>query len=643
MRRRSRFILSLILTLAIAAIPASAFAASTWDTDVNSGSALSPRTVTVNHDIDATDGGVRARASLGGNATVTVNGNVSSTNESVQTSSNTAGKTTVTVNGDATSTNAEAVSASASGRNSATTVSVNNADGKNGVEASATNAGKTEVNVAGAVFAQDTGVEATANLANAETSVSVEVGVNAGETGIDASADNSGKTTVTVGDNIITDSESGAAVKADAMRNSTTDIDVNGVVMSEGDGLDLHAGDGFASFILNDESTVTAHIAESIYAAGNAIIASVDHRNAGIDVYVEDTVSGGKAPIAVDAESGHTEDNFKLTTWQIIPNDDGVIAVNMNGGDQNEEVEKNINYIIKTEQPLVGAVLKAMNAIGEALETSHGQDVALEGEKVLLKVDLEEGYRIVKAYNGLDEKTELLQDENGDYYVIVPKGGAVYLSAEVSNEYTVIFANDDDTVLQETEMEYGSTPSYDGETPEKESTAQYDYFFVGWAPEIDTVTGDITYKAVYEPITRSYDITFNLDGGKLNGQTGFIIENYEYGTVINLPKAPEKDGYRFLYWKGSEFAPGDEYTVEGAHTFTAVYEKIKDEKTVTPVADNKTPKAAAAITAPAKEAAADNIVATGDTSSMLTNMLLIIALVVMIVTGRKMIVSRKRS
>ena len=61
-----------------------------------------------------------------------------------------------------------------------------------------------------------------------------------------------------------------------------------------------------------------------------------------------------------------------------------------------------------------------------AVETAH------EGEKVILKVDVDDGYELNGAFNGQGEKVALQKDENGDWYVIVPKGGGVYLSVTVS-------------------------------------------------------------------------------------------------------------------------------------------------------------------------------------------------------------------
>lgn len=44
----------------------------------------------------------------------------------------------------------------------------------------------------------------------------------------------------------------------------------------------------------------------------------------------------------------------------------------------------------------------------------------------------------------------------------------------------------------------------------------------------------------------------------------------KYGQKITIPKAPVKKGYKFLYWKGSKYYPGDKYTVTTSHKFTAL-------------------------------------------------------------------------
>ena len=55
-------------------------------------------------------------------------------------------------------------------------------------------------------------------------------------------------------------------------------------------------------------------------------------------------------------------------------------------------------------------------------------------------------------------------------------------------------------------------------------------------------------------------------------QTGIITKQYNEGEVIKLPQ-PQREGYTFEYWKGSEYKAGDEYTVKEDHTFVAVWKK----------------------------------------------------------------------
>ena len=148
-----------------------------------------------------------------------------------------------------------------------------------------------------------------------------------------------------------------------------------------------------------------------------------------------------------DNDARHIDPTNKvnLTAWKIKTNENGNVAEYYTENEGNvlpegisptgvdRDFEKKINYIIKTEKP-AGGNFKALYANGKALSKSHGYDVAHEGEKVILKADA--GYQITAAYNGIEEKTALSKDANGDFYLVVPKGGGVYLSAEVKKAAT---------------------------------------------------------------------------------------------------------------------------------------------------------------------------------------------------------------
>ena len=101
------------------------------------------------------------------------------------------------------------------------------------------------------------------------------------------------------------------------------------------------------------------------------------------------------------------------------------------------------------------------------------------------------------------------------------------------------------------------------------------YTFDGWyngntAFDFNSaIEEDITLTAHWKQVTQS-TITYDLNGGTWDGKTGIVTQTVDNGTVITLP-APTRDGYTFDYWEGSRYNAGDQYTVNGDHTFKAVW------------------------------------------------------------------------
>ena len=81
----------------------------------------------------------------------------------------------------------------------------------------------------------------------------------------------------------------------------------------------------------------------------------------------------------------------------------------------------------------------------------------------------------------------------------------------------------------------------------------------------------------------NYKITYDLNGGSYNGSTDNIVEEHKPGETITVHEAPVREGYTFSYWKGSEYQPGDKYTVSEDHTFTAVW--VANENKAEPEGD----------------------------------------------------------
>ena len=64
-------------------------------------------------------------------------------------------------------------------------------------------------------------------------------------------------------------------------------------------------------------------------------------------------------------------------------------------------------------------------------------------------------------------------------------------------------------------------------------------------------------------------LSFDLNGGNYEGLENPLVLKVKYGTELIIPDAPVKVGFEFLYWKGSEYLPGDKYIAVEDHVFEA--------------------------------------------------------------------------
>ena len=97
--------------------------------------------------------------------------------------------------------------------------------------------------------------------------------------------------------------------------------------------------------------------------------------------------------------------------------------------------------------------------------------------------------------------------------------------SRVTRTYTVTWKNADGTTLEtDTNVPYGTTPTYNGSTPTQDGVE-----YSGWDPAISAVTGNITYTAAYaevKEITDSWDtIIANIDNNTYKSK--YKIGNYK--------------------------------------------------------------------------------------------------------------------
>lgn len=141
----------------------------------------------------------------------------------------------------------------------------------------------------------------------------------------------------------------------------------------------------------------------------------------------------------------------------------------------------------------------------------------------------------------------------------------LYLYAKwIPNPYTVTWkiSEDAEDSLDTQAVNYNGYPTKDPkDQASKASDAQYTYEFAGWKlagtadtalvdPTTIAVVKDVTYIAVFKPITRQYTVTYYVDGEKQGDE-----ETYNYGTRVKIRDNAVKEGHTFSGWKiGSEAA-----------------------------------------------------------------------------------------
>lgn len=192
-----------------------------------------------------------------------------------------------------------------------------------------------------------------------------------------------------------------------------------------------------------------------------------------------------------------------------------------------------------------------------------------EDGSVLLETDSEVPYGDPPSYNGATPTKQGNAQHSYEFIgwnINTTSQGTTDLTAvvdnieyyarfrEIVNTYTVTWKNDDGTTLEtDTLVPYGTPPDYNGDTPQKASTAQYHYTFLGWSAdvndepledtELENVTGNIVYTAVYLPVLRKYKVevwSFDENEGTLEG---VVSGDYEYGTQLEIT-ATAKHGYK---------------------------------------------------------------------------------------------------
>lgn len=109
------------------------------------------------------------------------------------------------------------------------------------------------------------------------------------------------------------------------------------------------------------------------------------------------------------------------------------------------------------------------------------------------------------------------------------------LFRETARKY-IIKWNVDGHIVEEKQYFYGETPKFNGLTPTRPSTSEFDFTFAGWSPVVSAVTGDITYVAVFDVFTKLQGLRVDKTAVFLNiGDTAIV------SAIISPVTASSKD------------------------------------------------------------------------------------------------------
>lgn len=235
-------------------------------------------------------------------------------------------------------------------------------------------------------------------------------------------------------------------------------------------------------------------------------------------------------------------------------------------------------YFYITPRPVTITVDNASKTSGEVDPAFTGTVVGLVNENDLGEITYSRTNtdETVGTYQGVLTAT---YTANPDYIVTVVNGDFTIIQA-----HTVIYKVVNGTWADGTTTDLTETVA-DGANPSNVPTGMLPSAgYTGGAWDIDPVSaaisGNMTFtytfvEGVTPPVPTTSTITIDPNGGHWpDGTTAPRTYEVEVGKIFTLPPAPTRSGFSFCYWKGSEYQPGQPYTVTTAdHTFTAQWSR----------------------------------------------------------------------
>ena len=419
------------------------------------------------------------------------------------------------------------------------------------------------------------------NKSSGHTSVTTG-NVTSYEYGIRAHATYAGDTTVVVNGSVQAGAfggHYGSGVYAGARDGARTSVTVNGNVsaqskpQNESIGVEIDSPEYENQRTATTSITVNGDVTSSNGAGIRFIGASVTQ-----DIVVTGTVTGSTYGVKTDAYGYPVTGSNNFTVWKVTTEsgkaDDMFVKTESSYSSYvaDDASARAANYIVRSSKAVT-----PLAADGSALATSHDYPVAKEGEKVLITAT--NGNVVTKAYNNGVEITT--KDENGNFYLEVPRGGGIDLSAEIGDTPAPKMAT----------VPSGKTLVYNGE-PQTGVDAGVGYTLSGTvsATEVGSYKATATLQSGYtwkDGSTGAKEIGWSITAAPtpVESQSMHRLYNPNSGEHFYTADDAERDGLVALGWNSE----GDGWTapVSSATPVYRMYNPVAGEHHYTPDASER--------------------------------------------------------
>ena len=187
--------------------------------------------------------------------------------------------------------------------------------------------------------------------------------------------------------------------------------------------------------LTNESGTFEVTVVGDITASGAEENIGIDVKAAPgqkTDILVDGTVSASDAAVVLVSPETQIGENVTLTVWELVPNENGTVVSRADEEKysqllEDEAAEKAVQYIIR--------IRNGQQDIISTDGTGSYKDyaVAREGDTVTLKLNIPSGCEITGAFADTDQQVLLSKDADGNYFLTVPRGGAVELSVTMND------------------------------------------------------------------------------------------------------------------------------------------------------------------------------------------------------------------